>query len=81
MALHSKSIRTLKSNRRPPNKRGFSHIAFEVDDVQTTLNMIEQLGGEANGHITKRTVVGVGEITFVYARDPEGNLIELQRWE
>ena len=24
---------------------------------------------------------GVGNITLVYARDPEGNIIEIQKWE
>lgn len=62
------------------NKRGFAHIAFEVDNVEATLNKMVQLGGEASGSITKKIVAGVGEITFVYARDPEGNLIELQHW-
>lgn len=33
------------------------------------------------GKITEKEVQGVGKITFVYARDPEGNLIELQSWE
>ena len=65
----------------PPNKRGFGHIAFEVESVETVLNLVEKHGGKANGSLTKRVVEGVGEITFIYARDPEGNLIELQSWK
>ena len=65
----------------PPNKRGFSHIAFEVEDVETTFNALLKNGGKACGELTKKMVKGVGEITFVYARDPEGNLIELQSWK
>ncbi|BFP43165.1 hypothetical protein FGF1_40100 [Flavobacteriaceae bacterium GF1] len=64
----------------PPNKRGFGHIAFEVENVEAILGILEKNGGTASGEITKRKVDGVGEITFVYARDPEGNLIELQSW-
>lgn len=64
-----------------PNKRGFGHIAFEVESVEIVLETLEKNGGKAFGEITKREVKGVGEITFIYARDPEGNLIELQRWE
>ena len=64
----------------PPNKRGFGHIAFEVESVEVVLNTLEKNGGKAFGEITKREIKGVGEITFVYARDPEGNLIELQSW-
>ena len=64
-----------------PNTRGFGHIAFEVDSVEEVLKTIIQNGGETNGEVTKRDISGVGEITFVYGRDPEGNLIELQSWK
>jgi len=63
-----------------PNQRGFGHIAFEVESVEKVLEDLESNGGRAFGKITKRVVENVGEITFVYARDPEGNLIELQSW-
>ena len=63
-----------------PNKRGYGHIAFEVENVPFVLEILEKNGGTAAGEITKRKVNGVGEITFIYARDPEGNLIELQSW-
>lgn len=65
----------------PPNKRGFGHIAFEVKSVEVVSQTIVDHGGTIFGEITKREVKGVGEITFVYARDPEGNLIELQSWK
>lgn len=64
----------------PPNKRGFGHIAFEVKDVTVVLQNLKENGGQALGKLTKREIKDVGEITFVYARDPEGNLIELQSW-
>lgn len=64
----------------PPNKRGFGHIAFEVENVEKVLDNVIKNGGNAFGEVTKRQVENVGEITFVYARDPEGNLIELQSW-
>jgi len=64
-----------------PNTRGYGHIAFEVDDVESTFELLIKNGGHALGKITTREVKGVGEITFVYARDPEGNLIELQSWQ
>ncbi len=65
----------------PPNKRGFGHIAFEVENVEVTLKNLMNNGGVKSGEITKKKVGAVGEITFVYARDPEGNLIELQSWK
>jgi len=64
-----------------PNKRGFGHIAFEVESVEIVLETLKRNGGKAFGEIAKRLVANVGEITFIYARDPEGNLIELQSWK
>ena len=63
-----------------PNKRGFGHIAFEVDDFEMVLRNLEMNGGTRFGETTKRIIGDIGEITFIYARDPEGNLIELQSW-
>ena len=63
-----------------PNHQGFSHIAFEVENVEETAETLIQNGGALAGEITQKEVKGVGKITFVYARDPEGNLIELQQW-
>ena len=64
-----------------PNTKGYGHIAFEVESLETTIEILLKNGGKMNGEVTKRKIEGVGEITFVYARDPEGNLIELQRWK
>ncbi len=63
-----------------PNTRGFGHIAFEVESVELVLETLIANGGTAFGKITKRSIEGVGEITFIYVRDPEENLIELQSW-
>lgn len=64
-----------------PNSKGFGHIAFEVESVEHVLDILIENGGEAFGEITKRKIEGVGELTFIYVRDPEGNLIELQNWK
>lgn len=64
-----------------PNARGFGHIAFEVDSVEETLSKLIKNGGREFGSTTSAQIEGCGEITFVYCRDPEGNLIELQCWE
>ncbi|MBC3541195.1 VOC family protein [Rufibacter sediminis] len=64
-----------------PNKRGFGHIAFEVESVEKVLSALLENGGEKLGEIVNRKIEGAGEITFVYARDPEGNIIELQNWK
>jgi predicted enzyme related to lactoylglutathione lyase len=62
------------------NRKGLGHLAFEVDDVAATLAQIEAHGGSALGEVTVREIEGVGTITFVYAADPEGNILEIQAW-
>ena len=52
----------------PPNKRGFGHIAFEVDSVENIVSKVLENGGNLSGKITKRIIDDVGQITFVYAR-------------
>ncbi|MGD8293721.1 MAG: VOC family protein [Desulfobacterales bacterium] len=63
------------------NHTGFTHIAFEVDDVDQTLNEALKSGGRLLGNVTEKTVDGVGDLTFVYFRDPEGNIVEIQSWK
>ncbi|MEM9820327.1 MAG: VOC family protein [Bacteroidota bacterium] len=64
-----------------PNTRGFGHIAFEVEDVKAVVEKLLAHGGTKSGEITERKIEGVGRITFIYVRDPDGNLIELQHWD
>lgn len=62
------------------NIAGFSHIAFEVDNVSETLACILKNGGSAVGEVVSSTYPDGRTINVVYARDPEGNVIELQSW-
>lgn len=62
------------------NRPGFGHIAFEVDDVVTTLAEIVSAGGSSVGEVVTADYPDGVEAVFVYARDPEGNIIELQSW-
>ena len=62
------------------NECGFAHIAFGVDNVEQALQAVVAAGGSAVGEIATTEVVGVGLLRVVYARDPEGNIIELQKW-
>jgi len=66
----------------PPaaNRPGFGHIAFSVEDVGTMHRRALEAGGSPAGKIVTRPIPGAGTITFAYLRDPEGNLVELQRW-
>ena len=62
------------------NRPGFAHVAFAVDDVQAAQDAVVAAGGSALGERVTVDIPGAGHITFVYATDPEGNIIELQHW-
>ena len=63
------------------NRKGFGHIAFEVEEVETILQKVIEYGGSKQGEVSGKFVPDVGYITVIYAKDPEGNLIELQNWD
>lgn len=63
-----------------PNKKGFGHIAFQVDDVMKVLSIALEHGAEKVGEVSRQQVPGVGLLTFIYIADPDGNIIELQNW-
>ncbi len=62
-----------------PNRTGFGHIAFVVPDVGLAREAVLQAGGSDHGAIVT-TQAGQCSVTWVYMRDLEGNLIELQAW-
>jgi catechol 2,3-dioxygenase-like lactoylglutathione lyase family enzyme len=63
------------------NDQGFIHIAFHVSNVDETMNRLIAHGGVKYGEMVEREIKGVGTIIAVYARDPEGNIIEIQNWK
>jgi catechol 2,3-dioxygenase-like lactoylglutathione lyase family enzyme len=62
------------------NHQGFTHIAFEVESVGETYEKALNHGAEKLGEIVEKNVPGVGVLQFVYFRDPEGNIVEIQSW-
>jgi len=62
------------------NRPGFAHIAFAVDDVAAARAAVLAAGGGVVGDLVAVEIPGAGQITFAYVTDPEGNVIELQRW-
>jgi predicted enzyme related to lactoylglutathione lyase len=64
----------------PVSRPGFGHIAFAVRDVKAPLERVKEHGGSAVGSLVSTKIEGVGHIEVVYARDPEGNVVELQKW-
>ena len=62
------------------NQRGWGHIAFAVDDVKAARDRVLAAGGSSVGELVTLAVSESRAVTFAYVRDPEGNIIELQRW-
>ena len=62
------------------NTPGLTHLCFRVDDVAATGKAFQEKGGEPVGPVVVRDVENVGTLTFQYLRDPEGNIVEIQRW-
>lgn len=63
------------------NSRGFGHIAFHADSVEDLLQKVIELGGDQLGEVIIKEYEGIGVLTVVYARDPEGNFVEIQNWK
>jgi len=65
----------------PPsaNRVGFGHIAFAVEDVAGARDAVLAAGGSAVGSVESVVLPDGIKVTWVYVRDPEGNIIELQR--
>lgn len=62
------------------NRVGLNHIAFEVPDICEAAGAIVEAGGEELGEIIEFEFPdGSRVVTFVYLRDPEGNLIDLKQ--
>ena len=59
---------------------GLGHLAFEVDDVEETLMKVISKGGSRVGELITAEYPNDLEAVFVYAKDPEGNIVELQSW-
>jgi predicted enzyme related to lactoylglutathione lyase len=62
------------------NQPGFAHIAFLTENVQSLHQKVLLNGGSKLGDIVEKEIEGVGVLTFAYVRDPEGNIIEIQKW-
>lgn len=74
------SYDTMENSYNGLNKCGIAHLAFEVDNVEETLQLLLQKGGSQVGELVKTKYEDGREAVFVYATDCEGNIIELQSW-
>jgi catechol 2,3-dioxygenase-like lactoylglutathione lyase family enzyme len=62
-----------------PNRTGFGHIAFIVPEVEAARQAVLAAGGSEHGALVT-TSAGARKVSWIYMRDPEGNLLELQAW-
>ncbi len=62
------------------NGIGYGHICFQVADVEEARETVLQAGGSAVGDVVTLSPARQASVTWCYVRDPEGNIIELQRW-
>jgi len=60
-----------------PFQPGQGHLAFEVDDVQEAADRVIEEGGSYLGEIASWRAPSGNLSTFVFMRDPEGNLVDL----
>lgn len=63
------------------NRCGLAHLAFEVEEIQSVLEKLLAAGGSQLGELVHTEYKDGRKATFVYATDPEGNIIELQSWK
>ncbi|MGE4504009.1 MAG: VOC family protein [Desulfovibrionaceae bacterium] len=56
------------------NALGCSHVAFTVDDLEATLDRVQGHGGDKGTGVQASPD---GKVLVAYARDPEGNILEL----
>ena len=60
-----------------PYRPGQGQVAFGVDDVEEAANRIVEEGGSYLGEVATWTAPSGNPATFVFMRDPEGNLVDL----
>ena len=62
------------------DRPGWGHVAFQVPDVPAALDAVVAAGGGQVGEIITTATADGRRVTWVYATDPEGNIVELQAW-
>ena len=72
--------REAEAGRKAVNRPGLAHLAFVVGDVEEARDAVIEAGGGSVGEVVTAVIQGAGTITVVYVTDPEGNILELQKW-
>ena len=71
----------IPQNDTPVNGIGIRHIAFEVEDIDLVLQRALKEGGMRLGEKVTKEYPDNKLAIFMYIRDVEGNIIELQSWK
>jgi len=71
----------IQEDKNPINGIGIRHIAFEVEDIDAVLQRALKEGGEQLDQKVTKEYPDKRLAVFVYIRDIEGNIIELQTWK
>lgn len=80
LEIFSYEPENLRQDTSEVNLQGFGHIAFHVNKVEDVLETLVKEGGTKLGQLITREYKDIGTLSVVYAKDPEGNIIELQNW-
>ena len=70
----------LKDDNPQINRQGFGHLAFLVDDFDTSVKKLLQNGGSLIGDVQNVDFNTLGHLQIVYCKDPEENFLEIQKW-
>lgn len=70
---------SIQEGAKSSNTTGFSHLSFEVEDVRSIYDKAILNGALKYGELTKKEFKS-GTLTFVYIKDPDGNIIEIENW-
>ena len=71
---------SLKKQNSKVNTPGITHLAFEVSDVNKAYKKAMKNDGKKVGKIITLKRSDGKKVTWCYVKDPEGNMIELQKW-
>jgi predicted enzyme related to lactoylglutathione lyase len=71
----------LEKKSKSVNSSGYGHIAFQVENVSEARDIVLNSGGKPIGEIVTLETSAGAKVTWCYVADPEGNIIELQRWD
>jgi predicted enzyme related to lactoylglutathione lyase len=81
LEIFSYEPENLNTKERSLNGTGLAHTAFLSDDVGAVMKKLKDNGGSVHGELAVHNYGDIGILTVVYARDPEGNFIEIQHWD